>query len=121
MVGKATADVIREVVELANQLRGAFDEPLLEDLPAGRRSNAWQCPLARAFNFECKVAAKEVRFDSRHAHQARKLAELVGADVVVNTSTGESRVPLPNEFATLVANFDYGLLPSRYYDRTWIL
>lgn len=117
-------------IEVANQLREAFDEPQLEDLPKGLKNNSSQCILARAFNFKCAVVNFKcavapsatvwfVEFNGEHHAQAAKLAEVLGVEVselpkicdcATCSNSKRYRVSLPREIGQIATAFDAGHL-----------
>lgn len=52
------ASSIAVALNIANDLRREFDEPVLDDLPLGVPNVPHHCILARAFNFGCNVSCE---------------------------------------------------------------
>lgn len=126
------AESIIHAVNLANDLRKAFGEDILPDLPPSMPGDSNRCVLAAAFNFNCSVTVAsegwEVRFSTEHAAQAEKLAELLGTEVreghrqrepyyTLGERTYEPIlvVTLPDSIGEIARQFDDEALPARYY------
>ncbi len=102
----------------ANDLREAFDEETLVDLPNGRAGASKSCILAKAFNFKCAVHPRgfghwAVTFSKQYQDQANKLASILETEckeLFYGDDYYEYIVYLPREIALVAEMFDAGRL-----------
>lgn len=130
------AENIVHAVNIANDLRTAFGEPLLNDLPQSKPGHPLKCVLARAFNFHCGVRPRyendeegykrmgwEVIFQVSEKAQGQKLAELLETELEENHSEEYIyyTVALPQEIGDIARAFDdFWLDPKYYIDGTYV-
>lgn len=118
---RVDAPEIIAAVELASDLRKRMGKRKLSDLPKGVPHNPRTCILAKAFNFDCRIAPSPngrggrgwyVNFHNATDAQAEILAKWAEDNGLQPLWWGQRAYALPREVGNVAQKFDNGELPE---------